>query len=187
MAAAAPLARGLSGLEDAAGGGGGGLGSAVGPTGGVGAAWVAARIAELLLEVGLAPGSGLLRALLGRAPVAPRAQRREPVRDAGGEAGRLLDRRLDREADRADGLVDGLDRVDRAVGRLVELVELVVHAVDGAADLVDHGQQLALGPADEREGRRWRTPPSRKQTYAMPRPVSTRKTVRAMSTISSLV
>ena len=59
----------------------------------------------------------------------------------------FLHRRLDREAHGADRLVDGLDRVDGAVGRLVELVELVVHAVDRAAGLVITGSSSRSVPA----------------------------------------
>ncbi len=99
-------------------------------------------LVDLLLEVGLAAGGGFLRARGRGLPASLGAEGREAVRDGRRDPEQLLDRALDRIAERAHGLVDRDDRVDGAVGRRVDLVELVVHPVDGAADLVDHGHHL---------------------------------------------
>ena len=73
-----------------------------------------------------------------------------PCDTAGSEAADLLHGRRDRGRDRADGRVGAVGHRDGAVGHGVELVELVVHAIDGSARLDDDGQRVALGALDER-------------------------------------
>ncbi len=102
------------------------------------------------MQVGLTLARRILRRRLRLAEVLRLAELGEPVSDPGGEPGDLLDRGSDCSRDRAHRGVGAVGHRDGAVGDGVELVELVVDAIDGAAGLHDHGQKVALGSPDER-------------------------------------
>ena len=124
-------------------GGGGGVGSGRGALGGVPAPRrSSARSASRCRAASLASA-------IASPTLSGLAQRREAVRDAGGEAGHLLHRLGDRVADGAHGRVGAVGHRHGAVRHRVGLVELVVDAVDGPARLHDHRQQVALGALDE--------------------------------------
>ena len=89
-----------------------------------------------------------------RRPVA-RGRRRSRARRRR-EAADLLHRRRDRRRHRADGGVGAVRHRHGAVGHRVELVELVVHPVDGAARLDHDRQEVSLRALDQR-----RQPPER--------------------------
>jgi len=72
------------------------------------------------------------------------------VRDTGRKPGELLDGPLHGEADGPHCFVDRADGVDGTVGRLVELVQLRIHPIHRASDLVDDRQNLLLRPSDQR-------------------------------------
>src|SRR6266487_3150682 len=74
----------------------------------------------------------------------------EPVRHAGGEPGHLLHRSRDRGRDCADGGVRAVRHRDRAVRHRVELVELVVDAVDRSSGLDEDREEIALAATQER-------------------------------------
>src|SRR4030088_2494937 len=109
-----------------------------------------ARVVELFDQL-LLPASGCLFARLnGVAPVSLRLEVRSAVAERRGETGDLLDGTGHGHAHRADGGVDAVGRIDRAVGDLVDLVELPVDAIHRASDLVDHREDLSFRSRDER-------------------------------------
>ena len=108
------------------------------------------RVSQLLFEIALAAGSSLLALTDGLVPVARAAERRDPVREARGEAGDLLDRARDRHAHGPYRRVRAIGHVHCAVRHLIHLVQLQVHLVDALAELVDHRQQLVLRPPNKR-------------------------------------
>ncbi len=107
------------------------------------------RAAELLVELVLAPCRGVLRDANRLARVAPAAERGDTVRHAGCEPAHLLDRSRDHGRDRPHCGVRAVGHRDGAVRDGVELVELIVDAVDRASRLHDHRKEIALGALDE--------------------------------------
>ena len=105
---------------------------------------------QILREVLLASPGGILRSGHRVADVARLAERGHAVGDARGQARDLLDGLRDRGRDGTHGRVGAVGHRDGAVRDGVELVELVVDAVDRPAGLDDHGKQVALRPANER-------------------------------------
>src|SRR5262245_4104445 len=108
------------------------------------------RGSQLLVELALAARRRVLRDPDSLARVAPRPERGEAVRDARREAAHLLHRCRDRRRHGPDRGIGAIRHRDRAVGHDVQLVELIVDAVDGAPCLHDHRQEISLRPLDER-------------------------------------
>ena len=134
------------------------------------------RRAQLLVELGLAARGGVLRDRHRLARVAARTERGQtPCDTAGREPADLLHRRRDRRRDGADRGVGALGHRDGAVRHDVELVELVVHAVDRAAGLDDHRQQVALGALDERREPRERPAEADEHVRERRAPLATKK------------
>ena len=110
--------------------------------------WAAAP-SQLLDEVALAAARSLLRLGDGCAPVLVDPVGRHAEAEPGDDADGLLHGRRHAIADGAHGPVDALHRIDGGVAHRVDLEQLVVDPIDGAADLGDHRQHLTLRTLDE--------------------------------------